>query len=83
MELIKDFDISILYHLGKANMVVDELNQKPVRMVSLAFLEVSRHPLARVVWSLDNNFQRLQETSESKVMDKVNFRSTFYVKIKR
>ena len=28
MELLKDFDCSTLYHLGKANVVVDALSRK-------------------------------------------------------
>ena len=28
LELIKDYDLEILYHLGKANVVVDALNRK-------------------------------------------------------
>ncbi|PHU19392.1 Beta-enolase [Capsicum chinense] len=36
MEVIKDYDISISYHLGKANMVASSSSQKFVSMESLA-----------------------------------------------
>ena len=29
LELMKDYDINIKYHLGKANVVVNALNRKP------------------------------------------------------
>ena len=59
MELLKDYDITILYHLGKANGVADALSRKTGSMGSLAHLQVSRHPLAREVQTLANNFMRL------------------------
>lgn len=34
LELLKDYDISILYHLGKTNVVADALSQKAVSMGS-------------------------------------------------
>ncbi|WMV40554.1 hypothetical protein MTR67_033939 [Solanum verrucosum] len=35
IELLKDYDISILYHLGKANVVAGALSRKTCRMRSL------------------------------------------------
>ena len=40
MELLKDYDISILYHLGKANVVADALSRKAGSIGSLAHLQV-------------------------------------------
>ena len=34
IELLKDYDVTIQYHLGKANVVVGALNQKMVNMVA-------------------------------------------------
>ena len=49
MELLKNYDITILYHPGKANVVEDALSRKAESMGSLAHLQVSRRPLAREV----------------------------------
>jgi hypothetical protein len=37
LELIKDYDLEIQYHLGKANLVADALNRKGHANVALAF----------------------------------------------
>lgn len=58
MELIKDYDCTIEYHLGKANIVVDALSRKP--LMSLSHLKLVRVPLlfdlraTRVNLSVDN-----------------------------
>ena len=52
MELLKDYDITILYHPRKANVVADALSRKAESMGSLAHLQVSRRPLTRVVQTL-------------------------------
>ena len=41
MELLKDYDITILYHPGKANVVADALRRKAGSMGSLAHLQAS------------------------------------------
>ena len=45
MELLKDYDITILYHPGKANVVADALSRKSVSMGSLAYIPVGERPL--------------------------------------
>ena len=60
MELLKDYDVNILYHPGKANVMADALSRKAESMGSLAHLQVSRRPLAREVQTLANNFMRLE-----------------------
>ena len=60
MELLKDYDITILYHPGKANVVADTLSRKAGSMGSLTHLQVSRRPLAREVQTLANDFMRLE-----------------------
>ena len=39
MELLKDYDITILYHPGKANVVADALSRKAGSMGCLAHLQ--------------------------------------------
>nr|XP_016454348.1 PREDICTED: uncharacterized protein LOC107778573 [Nicotiana tabacum] len=53
MELLKDYDCSILYHPGKANVVVDALSKKS--MESLAYIAPPKKLLAR-------DIQRLEDT---------------------
>ncbi|WMV24488.1 hypothetical protein MTR67_017873 [Solanum verrucosum] len=42
MELLKDYDVTIQDHPGKANVVADALNRKAMSMGSLACLSVAK-----------------------------------------
>ena len=42
LELLKDYDITILYHPGKANVVADALSRKAVSMGSLGIFRSVR-----------------------------------------
>ncbi|XP_033516668.2 uncharacterized protein [Nicotiana tomentosiformis] len=53
MELLKDYDCSILYHLGKVNVVADALSKKS--MGSLAHIAPAKRLLAK-------DIQRLEDT---------------------
>ena len=44
MELLKDYDITLLYHPGKANVLADSLSRKVGSMGSLSHLQASRRP---------------------------------------
>ncbi|XP_017976435.1 PREDICTED: uncharacterized protein LOC108661949 [Theobroma cacao] len=50
MELLKDYDCTILYHLGKANVVGDALSQKS--MGSLSHISTDKRSLVREIHSL-------------------------------
>ncbi|XP_070017552.1 uncharacterized protein [Nicotiana sylvestris] len=50
IELLKNYDINVLYHPGKANVVADALSRKS--MGSLAHLETYQRPLAKEVHRL-------------------------------
>ena len=67
MELLKDNDITILYHPGKANVVADALSRKAGSMGSLVHLQASRRPLAREVQTLTNDFMRLEVLKERRI----------------
>ena len=82
MELLKDYDITILYHPGKANVVADALSRKAGSMGSLAHLQVSRRPLAREVQTLANDFMRLEVNEKGGLLACVEARSSFLDKIK-
>ena len=82
MELLKDYDITILYHPGKANVVADALSRKAGSMGSLAHLKVSRRPLSREVQTLANNFMRLEVNEKGGFLACVEARSSFLDKIK-
>ena len=60
LELLKDYDVTILYHSGKANVVADALSRKTHSMGSLASLSVEERPLARDVQLLANSLVHLQ-----------------------
>lgn len=63
LELLKNYDINILYHPGKASVVVDALSPKSVGV--LAHLRVEERTLAREVQKVSNNeVIRLDETKE-------------------
>ena len=82
MELLKDYDITILYNPGKANVVADALSRKAGSMGSLAHLQVSRRPLAREVQTLANDFMRLEVNEKGGLLACMEARSSFLDKIK-
>lgn len=49
-----DYDTTILYHAGKANMVADTLNRKAESMRSLEFIPAMERPLTIDVQALVN-----------------------------
>lgn len=46
LELLKDYNVTILYHLSKSNVIGNTLSWKVVSMGSMAFLLVEELPLA-------------------------------------
>ena len=82
MGLLKDYDITILYHPGKANVVADALSRKEGSMGSLAHLQASRRPLAREVQTLANDFMMLEVNENGGFLASMEARSSFLDKIK-
>ncbi|XP_070011776.1 uncharacterized protein [Nicotiana sylvestris] len=52
LELLKDYDVDILYHQGKANMVADALSRKS--MGSLKHVEVGKLEMTKEIYRLAN-----------------------------
>lgn len=65
---MKDYDLTILYHPGKTNIVVDILNRKTSSMGSLAAIRVEEQPLARDVQRMANGLVRLQLSDQYGVL---------------
>ena len=65
LELLKDYDVTILYHPGKANFVADALSRKNPSMGILASLSIEEKPLARDVQMLATSLVRLQNSEGS------------------
>ncbi|XP_070039757.1 uncharacterized protein [Nicotiana tomentosiformis] len=68
--MLKDYDITISYCPGKANVVADALSRKAVSMSSLAYILVSERPLASDVSELNQ------------VLSFTVYRSSLYQRIK-
>ncbi|XP_070057364.1 uncharacterized protein [Nicotiana tomentosiformis] len=82
LELLKDYDITILYHPGKANVVADALSRKVESMGNLAYIPVGERPLALDVQALANQFVRLDISEPSQFLSRVVSRSSLFERIK-
>ena len=82
LELLKDYDITILYHPGKASVVVDALSRKAESMGSLAFISAEERPLASDIQSLANKLVRLDISKPSQVLACVVAQSSLFEQIK-
>ncbi|XP_070004272.1 uncharacterized protein [Nicotiana sylvestris] len=81
-ELLKDYDIIILYRPGKANVVVDALSRKSDSLGSLAYIPVSERLLALDVQALANQFVRLDVSEPSRVLACTVTRSSLFEHIR-
>ncbi|XP_070036925.1 uncharacterized protein [Nicotiana tomentosiformis] len=80
--MLKDYGITILYHIGKANVVADALSRKVESMVSLAYIIAMERPFALNVRALTNQFIRLDVLDPSRVLACVVSRYSFYEHIR-
>ncbi|WMV41362.1 hypothetical protein MTR67_034747 [Solanum verrucosum] len=60
LELLNDYDSTILYHPGKDNVVADAFSKNTTSIGSLATISVEEKPLARDVHRLGNSLVHLQ-----------------------
>ncbi|XP_070020173.1 uncharacterized protein [Nicotiana sylvestris] len=65
IQLLKDYDVEILYHPGKANVVADTLSRKS--MGSLVHIKAGRHGLTKELHQLANMRIRLLESDDGGV----------------
>ncbi|XP_070019426.1 uncharacterized protein [Nicotiana sylvestris] len=68
LELLKDYDVTILYHPMKANVVAHALRRKSMSMGSLAYIPVGERPLESDIQALANQFMRLDVSKPSRVL---------------
>ncbi|XP_070007201.1 uncharacterized protein [Nicotiana sylvestris] len=82
LELLKDYDITILYHPGKENVVAFALSRKVESMGSLVFIPAEERPLALDIQSLANRLVRLDISEPSRVLACVVGQSSLLGQIK-
>ncbi|XP_070002165.1 uncharacterized protein [Nicotiana sylvestris] len=71
LELLKDFDITILYHTRKANMVADALSHQAESLGSLSYLPAVERPMALDVRALSNQFVKYEHHRPSRLLQKL------------
>ncbi|WMV50946.1 hypothetical protein MTR67_044331 [Solanum verrucosum] len=82
MKLLKYYDVTIQYHSGKANVVADALSQKAVSMGSLAYLRVTKRPLAKEIQTLESKFMQLGISERGGVLTSIEVKAMFIEEIK-
>ena len=76
MELLKDYDVTILYHLGKANVVARALSRKSSSMGSLAHMHIDRRPLDMEIQILADGMVRLRVSDTGSILAHIEARSS-------
>ncbi|XP_070045785.1 uncharacterized protein [Nicotiana tomentosiformis] len=76
--MLRDYDITILYHPGKANVVDDALSHRVESFGSLAYLPAAERSMAMDVQALSSQFLRLDISEPSRVLASVVSRSSLY-----
>lgn len=82
MELLKDYEVTIQSNLGKVNVVAGSLSRKVISMGSLAYLTVSKKPLAKKIHTLECKFMKLGISKRGGVLDSIEAKTTFMDDIK-
>ena len=81
MELLKDYDFTILYHPGKANVIADALSRKSIG--SLAHIAVQKRHMVREVRNCLNAGVVLSVTNTGTMLAHVQVRSSLVEEIKQ
>ena len=82
IELLKDYDLSILYHHGKGNVIADAWSRKTVSRGSLAFLSAGEWHLALDIQFLANSMVRLDISDFRHVLAYMGVQSFLYDRIR-
>ncbi|WMV41891.1 hypothetical protein MTR67_035276 [Solanum verrucosum] len=77
MELLKDYDVTIQYYQGKANVVADALSRITVSMGSLAWLSVANQSLSKEIQTLVSKFVQLGISERGGVLASIEVKATF------
>ena len=80
LELLKDYDMGMLYHLGKANIVADALSRLSIG--SVAHVENDKKQLARDMHSLARLGVRLLDSAEGSMLVQSSFESSLVSEVK-
>ena len=81
MELLKDYDFTILYHPGKTNVVADALSRKSIG--SLAHIAVQKRLMVREVRNFLNEGVVLSVMDTRTMLAHVQVRSSLVEKVKQ
>lgn len=82
MKLLKDYVFTIQYDPGKANVLTDTLSKKNVSICSLAWLSVTKRPLAKEIQILGCKFIQLSMSERYGMLISIKVRSRFIQEIK-
>ena len=80
LELLKDYDISVIYHPGKANVVAEALSR--MTMGSLSHVEQEKKELVKDVHRLDRLGVQLEDSPNGVFMVHHNANSSLVVEVK-
>ena len=81
LELLKDYDCTILYHPGKANVVTDALSRKS--MGSLSHVSVHQRPLVKEIRECFNNGVMLSISETGEMVAHLRVRSSLVDEVKQ
>ena len=80
--LLNDYDVTIQYHPNKASIVADSFSRKPVNLGSLAYLSVTKWPLAKEIQTFVSKFMHFCISKRGGVLASIECKTTFIYEVK-